>query len=95
MLSYTRHVAVELAPEIRVNCVSPGFMWTPMSTGERYGLSIEEQARRKEQFAARSPMNRAGDPEDIAKAILFFASDDSAFVTGRELVVDGGHLVRS
>jgi NAD(P)-dependent dehydrogenase (short-subunit alcohol dehydrogenase family) len=95
MLSYTRHVAVELAPEIRVNCVSPGFMWTPMSTGERFGLSLEEQARRKEEFAARSPMNRAGDPQDIAKAILFFACDDSAFVTGRELVVDGGHLVRS
>ena len=95
ILSYTRHVAVELAPEIRVNSVSPGFMWTPMSTGEQFGLSAEEQARRKADFAARSPMNRTGEPEDIANAILYFACDDSAFVTGRELVVDGGHLVRS
>jgi NAD(P)-dependent dehydrogenase (short-subunit alcohol dehydrogenase family) len=70
-------------------------MWTPMSTGEQFGLSIDEQARRKADFAARSPINRAGEPEDIANAILYFAGDDSAFVTGRELVVDGGHLVRS
>jgi short-subunit dehydrogenase len=69
MRSYTPHAAVELAPEKRVNCVLPGFMRTPMSTGERYGLSVEEQARRKEEFAAQSPMNRAGEPEDIAKAI--------------------------
>jgi NAD(P)-dependent dehydrogenase (short-subunit alcohol dehydrogenase family) len=50
MLSYTRHVAVELAPVVRVNCVSPGFMRTPMSTGERVGLSPEEQERRMVAF---------------------------------------------
>jgi NAD(P)-dependent dehydrogenase (short-subunit alcohol dehydrogenase family) len=95
MLSYTRHVAVELAPAIRVNCVSPGFMWTPMSTGERDGLSPVEQDQRRAEFAAKNPMNRAGSADDIAYAVLYFASDDSGYVTGRELVVDGGHLVRS
>lgn len=95
MLSYTRHVAAELAPDIRVNCVSPGYMWTPMSTGERTGASQAEQEQRRAAFAAKSPMNRVGTAQDIANAILFFASDDSAFVTGRELVVDGGHLIRS
>jgi len=95
MLSYTRHVAVELAPVVRVNCVSPGFMRTPMSTGERVGLSPEEQERRMVAFGGFSPMGRAGSAEDIANAVAFFASDESAFVTGRELVVDGGHLVRS
>jgi NAD(P)-dependent dehydrogenase (short-subunit alcohol dehydrogenase family) len=95
MLSYTRHVAVELAPAIRVNCVSPGFMWTPMSTGERDGLSPAEQDQRRAEFAAKNPMNRAGSVDDIAHAVLFFASDESTYVTGRELVVDGGHLVRS
>jgi 2-keto-3-deoxy-L-fuconate dehydrogenase len=95
MLSYTRHVAVELAPAIRVNCVSPGYMWTPMTTGERDGLTPSEQEGRRAWSASMSPMNRVGTPEDIANAILFFASDESTYVTGRELVVDGGHLVRS
>jgi 3-oxoacyl-[acyl-carrier protein] reductase len=95
MLSYTRHVAVELAPTIRINCVSPGFMRTPMSTGEHRGSTPEEQEQRMALFATYSPMGRVGSAEDIANAVLFFASDDSSFVTGRELVVDGGHLVRS
>jgi len=95
MVSYTRHVAVELAPTVRVNCVSPGFMRTPMSTGERVGLSADEQERRMVAFGGSSPMGRAGSADDIANAVAYFASDESAFVTGRELVVDGGHLVRS
>jgi 3-oxoacyl-[acyl-carrier protein] reductase len=95
ILSYTRHLAVELAPTVRVNCVSPGFMRTPMSTGERMGATPEEQEERMGLFATYSPMGRVGSAEDIANAILFFASDESSFVTGRELVVDGGHLVRS
>jgi NAD(P)-dependent dehydrogenase (short-subunit alcohol dehydrogenase family) len=95
MLSYTRHVAVELAPTIRVNCVSPGFMRTPMSTGERVGLSLEEQEQRMIAFGAFSPMGRAGSVDDIAHAVAYLASDESGFVTGRELVVDGGHMVRS
>jgi NAD(P)-dependent dehydrogenase (short-subunit alcohol dehydrogenase family) len=95
MLSYTRHVAVELAPEVRVNCVSPGYMWTPMSTGERSGLDAAQQEERRDLLASMSPMGRVGTAEDIACAILYFASDDSAFVTGRELTVDGGHTVAS
>jgi NAD(P)-dependent dehydrogenase (short-subunit alcohol dehydrogenase family) len=95
MLSYTRHVAVELAPTVRVNCVSPGFMRTPMSTGERDGLTPVEQEERMRQFASFNPMRREGAVDDIANAIFFFASDESSYVTGRELVVDGGHLVSS
>jgi NAD(P)-dependent dehydrogenase (short-subunit alcohol dehydrogenase family) len=95
MLSYTRHIAVELAPTVRANCVSPGFMRTPMSTGERDGLTPAETEERMAQFASFNPMHRAGSVDDIANAILFFASDESSYVTGRELVVDGGHLVSS
>jgi NAD(P)-dependent dehydrogenase (short-subunit alcohol dehydrogenase family) len=95
ILSYTRHVAVELAPTIRVNCVSPGFMRTPMSTGERYGLTLEQQEQRMEVFGSYSPMGRAGSTQDVANAALFLASSESSFITGQELVVDGGHLVRS
>ena len=95
IVSYTRHVARELAARgVRVNCVSPGFMRTPMSTGERLGLSPEEQEARIAGFGARVPMGRAGSVDDIASAILYLASDEAAYVTGQEIVVDGGYLVR-
>jgi NAD(P)-dependent dehydrogenase (short-subunit alcohol dehydrogenase family) len=95
MLSYTRLVAVEVAPTIRINCVSPGYMRTPMSTGEREGWTAEQAEQRMSAFASFAPMERVGSAEDIAQAALFFASDESSFITGRELVVDGGHLVTS
>ncbi len=95
ILSYTRHVAVELASRnVRMNCVSPGFMRTPMSTGERHGLSLEEQDERLEGFARRVPMKRVGSVDDIANAILFLASDEASYISGQEIVVDGGYLVR-
>jgi 3-oxoacyl-[acyl-carrier protein] reductase len=95
MLSYTRHVSRELADRrIRVNCVSPGFMRTPMSTGERYGLSPEQQDVRIAELGNRVPMRHCGSTLDIANAIVYLASDESAYVTGQEIVVDGGYLVR-
>jgi NAD(P)-dependent dehydrogenase (short-subunit alcohol dehydrogenase family) len=95
ILSYTRHVGAELARHgVRVNAVSPGYMRTPMSTGERHGLSAEEQEARIEGFGRLVPMRRAGSVDDIANAILFLASDEAAYITGQELVVDGGYLVR-
>jgi NAD(P)-dependent dehydrogenase (short-subunit alcohol dehydrogenase family) len=95
ILGFSRQLAVELAPTIRVNCVSPGYMRTPMSTGERSGLSVDDQQSRMEQFASKAPMGRVGEVDDIASAILYLASEDASFVTGDELVVDGGHLARS
>ena len=79
---------------VRVNCVSPGYMRTPMSTGERDGLSPEEQDARIAAFGERVPMRRAGSVDDIANAILYLASDEAAYVTGQEIVIDGGYLVR-
>lgn len=95
ILSYTRQVSREIAARgVRINCVSPGYMRTPMSTGERRGATQEEQDRQMTRFAALSPMKRAGEARDIADAILYLASDDSRYVTGQEIVVDGGYLVR-
>ena len=95
MLGYTRQVAPELASRgVRVNCVSPGFMRTPMSTGERHGLD-----RRGAGSPARSrwvsgvPMRACGSVDDIAAAVAYLASDDASYVTGQEIVVDGGFLV--
>ena len=73
---------------IRVNCVCPGDVETPMlpDDARQRGLSWEEYAK----GAASRPLGRIGRPEEIAHAVLFLASDESSFMTGAALVVDGG-----
>ena len=73
---------------IRVNCICPGDVETPMlpEDAKQRGLSWEEYLK----VAANRPLGRIGQPEEIAKAALFLASDDSSFMTGSTLVVDGG-----
>jgi NAD(P)-dependent dehydrogenase (short-subunit alcohol dehydrogenase family) len=88
--SFARTWAVDLKDrKIRVNVVSPGTVITPGYTNE-LGLSNEQIEQIKAQTAAAAPLGRAGRPEEIAKAVLFLASDDSSYVTGIELYVDGG-----
>jgi len=92
----TRSVAMELGEDgIRVNCLCPGFIVTPLF-GKEFGLSAEEAASEKtlvalkKVFAGFQPINRAGLPEDVAQAALWLAGDESTFVNGQLLVVDGG-----
>lgn len=76
---------------IRVNCVCPGFVDTAM-VGEAVGaLSVELAQQFQQALMARVPMGRLGRPREIANAVLFLASDEASFVTGTDLVVDGGH----
>jgi NAD(P)-dependent dehydrogenase (short-subunit alcohol dehydrogenase family) len=97
VLGLTRSVAVELAVEgIRVNAICPGGIVTPIFLGGRKlkagaNVSLEETLRPA--FAQMQPIPRAGEPLDIANAALFLASDESGFITGHELVVDGGLTV--
>jgi NAD(P)-dependent dehydrogenase (short-subunit alcohol dehydrogenase family) len=88
LLGFTRHAAYELAPDrIRVNAVCPG----PTATGFGGGqLPSEEQ---KERRAKKIPLGRMVEPEDIADAVLFLASDQSRMCTGIALDVDGGVLI--
>jgi 3-oxoacyl-[acyl-carrier protein] reductase len=93
MIGYMHQVAPELATRnVRVNCVSPGFMRTPMSTGERRGLDAEAQEANLAAMARGVPAQRVGEAGDIAAAVAYLASDDAAYVTGQEIVVDGGFL---
>jgi NAD(P)-dependent dehydrogenase (short-subunit alcohol dehydrogenase family) len=81
----TRALAVEYAPfGIRVNALAPGFIETKLT-----GQVLRNPAISKA-LIDQTPMKRFGTPDDIARAALFFASDDSTFVTGAELAVDGG-----
>jgi NAD(P)-dependent dehydrogenase (short-subunit alcohol dehydrogenase family) len=77
---------------IRVNSVHPGFIWTPMVEGFLEGQESPETAN--EGLVGLHPLGRLGRPEEIASAILFLASDESSFMTGSEVVVDGGYTAR-
>jgi NAD(P)-dependent dehydrogenase (short-subunit alcohol dehydrogenase family) len=87
--SYTRTWTREFNDRgIRFNTLSPGPVDTPIMDGQ--ADSVEAANELKAQFAAAVPLNRLGRPEEIAAAALFLASDDSSFVAGAELSVDGG-----
>ncbi|UCE54806.1 MAG: glucose 1-dehydrogenase [Desulfobacterales bacterium] len=87
----TRAMAIDHGRKgIRVNCVCPGDIDTPLLRGEAHQLGINEEDFMQE--AADRPINRVGTPEDVAKAVLFLASDLSTWVTGTHIVVDGGRL---
>lgn len=82
--------AKELVGEgIRLNVVSPGPIDTPLLY-RNPGMSEEQVAQLKEMMIANIPMHRMGQSEDVAKAVLFLASDDASFITGANLFVDGG-----
>ena len=80
------------ADGIRVNSVHPGFIWTPMVENVCRELGDVEAARRH--LTKLHPIGRLGEPEDIAYGILYLASDEAKFVTGSELVIDGGYTAR-
>ena len=80
---FTKSAAVEYARDnIRVNSIHPGTIWTSMSTYKR--------AFTREERAKTIPMRRVAEPEEIAYPALFLASDESSYITGSELVIDGG-----
>ena len=85
VIHMTRQFAVELAPSVRVNAIAPGLVRTRLARTlwENYEDSLKK----------RLPLRRIGEPEDIAKAAVFLAGDDSSSTTGQVLVVDGGGLV--
>jgi NAD(P)-dependent dehydrogenase (short-subunit alcohol dehydrogenase family) len=87
--SLVRTLATELlGNEIRVNAVSPGPINTPIFG--RSGLSQEAVQQMARSIESTNPMKRFGQPEEVAKTVLFFASDDSSYITGSEIAVDGG-----
>jgi NAD(P)-dependent dehydrogenase (short-subunit alcohol dehydrogenase family) len=78
---------------IRVNSVHPGYIWTPLveELAERSEMSVEQF---RKELDSKHPIGHVGEPEDIAWGIVYLASDESKFVTGSELVIDGGYTAR-
>jgi NAD(P)-dependent dehydrogenase (short-subunit alcohol dehydrogenase family) len=93
VIGFTRALALELAPyNVRVNCICPGVITTAMFDGE---LAIWKKLQPEDDveklFKSQHPLGRFGEPIDIANAALYLASDESTFVTGSSIVVDGGY----
>ena len=84
LVAFTRGLALDLAPAVRINAVAPAAVDTPML---RAGFNDEDALSR---LAAYHPAGRIGAPDDVAKAAIFLASADSGFITGTTLFVDGG-----
>jgi NAD(P)-dependent dehydrogenase (short-subunit alcohol dehydrogenase family) len=91
LIGMARGLALDYAESgIRFNCICPGAVDTPMLWGEEG----KDRAAAEADIVSRMPLGRVGKPEEIARAALYLASDDSSFVTGHALVVDGGWTVR-
>lgn len=90
IVAMTRQLAVDYPTEFRVNCICPGTVDTPFVEGylEKYHKHEKEQVRA--QLNQRQPIGRLGRPEEIANMALYLASDESAFVNGAVLPIDGG-----
>ena len=89
MVALSRALAVEFGPKnIRVNCICPGAIDTPMIA------PVIDPLKKSGQPFMTSPIRRLGRPEDIANCALYLASDESSFVTGATLVVDGGYIAQ-
>ena len=85
LIALTRNMAMDLAArKIRVNCVCPGFVRTAMAK------PLLSDPVRHDRLVSMHPLGRLGEPEDVARAVLFLASDESGWITGTSLVVDGG-----
>jgi 3-oxoacyl-[acyl-carrier protein] reductase len=89
LIGFTRQTARELgAWSIRVNCIAPGFVRSNPATERQWDAMGEAGQKRLLDGIA---LHRLGRPEDIARAVVFFASDDAAWITGQTISVDGGH----
>src|SRR6267142_1783618 len=85
VVNLTRQMAMQWAPGVRVNCVCPGMIETPMTR------ALLDDPNFREAVLLKYPLQRFGQPDEVASAILYLASDEASFVTGVSLAVDGGY----
>ena len=91
----TKTDALIYAPDrIRVNSVHPGFIWTPMVEHHLHDSGATDIEAARKEVGLLHPLGHMGEPDDIAWGVVYLASDESKFVTGAELVIDGGYTAR-
>ena len=94
---FTKSVALHCAQQgyrIRVNSIHPGYIGTPLVANAMGALPPDEALALQQELISRIPLARLGDPQEIANGVLFLASDESSYMTGSELVIDGGYTAR-
>ena len=90
----SKNDAITYAPaRIRVNSIHPGYIWTPMVENHLKANAPDLEAAKAAAGAAH-PLGHMGEPDDIAWAVVWLASDEAKFVTGAEIVIDGGYTAR-
>lgn len=92
---FTKSTALQCAHDgykIRVNSIHPGYIWTPMV--KNYLESKGDLEEGKKQLVSLHPIGHLGDPDDIAYGVVYLASDEAKFITGTELIIDGGYTAR-
>jgi 3-oxoacyl-[acyl-carrier protein] reductase len=82
IMGYTRSLSVSLAPEVRVNCIAPG--WIRTAWGEQAGDNWQQRVLRE------TPLRRWGTPDDVARLARFLVSDDAGYITGQVICANGG-----
>lgn len=90
IINLTKTLAAEFAPDIRVNCISPARVWTPMHKSYLGELPDDEAEKKKKQVEKTIPIGRWLTPEDIASVATFLASSEASAITGANILVDGG-----
>jgi NAD(P)-dependent dehydrogenase (short-subunit alcohol dehydrogenase family) len=89
IIQLTKHLAAEWAIDnIRVNCVSPWYIKTPLTE------AVLAQPERLKKILERTPLNRVGKPEEVANLVTYLAMDKASYITGQNIMVDGGMSVK-
>jgi len=95
VIGFTKTLALETAQYmINVNCILPGYVYSPSAFGIRGGKEGQDVEVAMRKFGQKIPMCRQGSPEDVGNLVLFLASDESSYLTGSEIVIDGGNILQ-
>jgi hypothetical protein len=95
VIGFTKALALETAQYmINVNCILPGYVYSPSAFGIRGSTGGADAEAAMREFGRKIPMCRQGSPEDVGNLVLFLASDESSYLTGSEIVIDGGNILQ-
>ena len=95
VIGFTKALALEVAQYgINVNCVMPGYIYSPGAFGLRGSKEAGDVEEKMKEFGYRVPMGRQGTPEEVGDLVLFLASDESKYITGTSIVIDGGNTLQ-
>jgi len=95
VIGFTKALALEMAQYmINVNCILPGYVYSPSAFVIRGSLGDVNAEAAMREFGRKIPMCRQGSPEDVGNLVLFLASDESSYLTGSEIVIDGGNILQ-